>query len=272
MQICLTMPVSFSHIGQRTVNQDTLFPAIGTGGKTPLFIICDGMGGADKGEVASQLLCDAVAGYIESMGSPILDSVHLRSALDIAYRAYLDFLNRHPLVNRMGSTLALLQFHEQGATVAHLGDSRVYQIRAGKVIFQTSDHRQVNDMVEAGIITAAQAATHPWRNRLSRAVTASAGDTDKALNRATAECICLTDIQPGDYFFICTDGVQEQIDNHTLEDLLNQRLSDAEKVDALLTLCHHKTKDNYSGHLVGVSHVSVTEPASLVHATPRYAS
>lgn len=272
MQICLSTPVSFSHIGQRTVNQDTLFPAVGTGQDTPLFIVCDGMGGADKGEVASQLLCDAVAGYVESMGAPVLDSVHLRSALDIAYKAYFTFLSQHPLVNRMGSTLALLQFHENGATVAHLGDSRVYQLRGGNVVFQTKDHRQVNDMVEAGIITEAQAATHPWRNRLSRAVTVNAGDADKSTSRATADCICLTDIQPGDYFFICSDGIQEQIDNDTLANLLNQRLSDVEKVDALLALCQNKTKDNYSAHLIGISYVSATEPASSVRTSPRYAT
>ena len=230
------------------------------------------MGGADRGEVASQLLCDAVAGYVESMGSPVLDSVHLRSALDVAYSAYLNFLSQHPLISRMGSTLALLQFHEHGATVAHLGDSRVYQIRAGKIVFQTKDHRQVNDMVEAGIITIAQAATHPWRNRLSRAVTVSAGDTSKSLSRVTADCICLTGIQPGDYFFICTDGIQEQIDNDTLEALLSQPLSDEEKVDALLSLCRDKTKDNYSAHLVRVSYVPATEPASSAHADSRYAA
>ena len=272
MQICLSTPVSFSHIGQRTVNQDTVFPAVGSGQDSTLFIVCDGMGGADKGEVASQLLCNAVAGYVESMGAPILDSVHLRSALDVAYDAYLNFLSQHPLVNRMGSTLALLQFHEHGATVAHIGDSRVYQLRGGTVVFQTKDHRQVNDMVEAGIITAAQAATHPWRNRLSRAVTVSAGDTDKSTSRATADCVCLTDIQPGDHFFICSDGIQEQVDNDTLANLLNQRLAAVEKVDVLLSLCRDKTKDNYSGHLIGVSYVSATEPVSSVRTSPRYAA
>ena len=226
------------------------------------------MGGADRGDVASQLLCHSVAGYLESMGSPIIDSVHLRSALGIAYEAYRAFLKQNPLVNRMGSTLALLQFHERGATVAHIGDSRVYQIRSGKIIFQTKDHRQVSDMVEAGIITAVQAKTHPWRNRLSRAVVVSA--SDNSVTKVAADCILLTDIQEGDYFFICTDGIQEQVDNDTLEALLIQQLSDTEKMDSLLAVCREMTKDNYSAHLVRVSHVATIEPASSVSTSPRY--
>ncbi len=248
-----------------------MFPAAGEANEdATLFIVCDGMGGADRGDVASQLLCHSVVGYLESMGVPVLDSVHLRSALGIAYDAYRAFLKQNPLVNRMGSTLALLQFHDRGATVAHIGDSRVYQIRAGKIIFQTKDHRQVSDMVEAGIISAVQAKTHPWRNRLSRAVVVSA--SDNSVTPVTADCICLTDIKKGDYFFLCTDGIQEQVDNDALEALLIQPLSDTDKVDSLLAVCREITKDNYSAHLVRVSHVATIEPDSSVSTSPSYVS
>lgn len=271
MQICLSPPISFSQTGQRAQQQDTMFPAAGEANEdATLFIVCDGMGGADRGDVASQLLCHSVVGYLESMGVPVLDSVHLRSALGIAYDAYRAFLKQNPLVNRMGSTLALLQFHDRGATVAHIGDSRVYQIRAGKIIFQTKDHRQVSDMVEAGIISAVQAKTHPWRNRLSRAVVVSA--SDNSVTPVTADCICLTDIKKGDYFFLCTDGIQEQVDNDALEALLIQPLSDTDKVDSLLAVCREITKDNYSAHLVRVSHVATIEPDSSVSTSPSYVS
>lgn len=273
MHIHLSQPISFSHIGQRMINQDTLFPQAGQATEsTPLFIVCDGMGGADKGEIASRLLCDAVLGYVNSMDFPILDAVHLRTALSLAHDAYVAFLGQNPLVNRMGSTLALLQFHDQGATVAHIGDSRVYQFRAGKIIFQTKDHRQVDDMVEAGIITAAQAATHPWRNRLSRAMTVSAVDKDKPENQPSVDCTRLTDVQKGDYFFLCTDGLQEQIDNTALETGLTGGLPDTEKVDLLLAACRDKTKDNYSGHLIGIDYVTATKAAHPVGTVENYAA
>ncbi|QDK78880.1 serine/threonine-protein phosphatase [Spirosoma sp. KCTC 42546] len=267
MQIHPSLPIAFSHIGQRTINQDTLYPARRTATEdTQLFIVCDGMGGADKGEVASQLLCDSIVRYATSMDCPIFDSVHIQAALDLAYQAYYTYLNQQPLVSRMGSTLALLQFHKRGATVAHIGDSRVYQLREGKIIFQTQDHRQVNDMVESGIITAAQALTHPWRNRLSRAVVVSAADKNGPMNPPTPDITVLTDVRAGDYFFMCTDGVLEKIDDYVLSTLLAGDMPDQAKIGSLQALCDGGTKDNYSGYLIGISHVTQTEPVRSVNA------
>jgi protein phosphatase len=260
MHIQPALPVAFSQVGQRTINQDALYPAVDKATEnTQLFLVCDGMGGADKGEVASQLLCEAVVSYVSAMGCPALDSAHMQAALSRAYASYADYLQHHPLVNRMGSTLALLQFHERGATVAHIGDSRVYQLRAGKIIFRTQDHRQVNDMVEAGIITATQALTHPWRNLLSRAVVASLTDADGSPVRPKPDVALLTDIQVGDYFFMCSDGVLETIDDYTLEMIIASNIPDQAKGQSLKTLCTEQTKDNYSAYLIGISYVTQPE-------------
>ncbi len=272
MRIQTALPFAFSHIGQRSINQDALYPAVNVATEnTPLFVVCDGMGGADKGEIASQLLCNAVAGYATAMDYPVFDVVHLQSALDLAYSDYHNYLQQHPLVSRMGSTLALLQLHERGVTIAHIGDSRVYQLRAGKIIFQTQDHRQVNDMVEAGIITVTQALTHPWRNRLSRAVVASSDDTDGRAARTTPAITNLTDVQSGDYFFMCSDGVLETIDNNTLEIVLASNIPDQAKMESLKALCDGQTKDNYSGYLIGISYVTHTESARSISTVKNYA-
>lgn len=263
MHIEPAFPLAFSHIGQRTINQDTLYPAVGSATEqTELFVVCDGMGGADKGEVASQLLCNAIVAYTKSFDHPVLDVVHLRTALGLALGTYRAYLRQHPLVGRMGSTLALLQFHEHGATVAHIGDSRVYQLRGGTIIFQTRDHKQVNDMVEDGIITATQALTHPWRNRLSRAIVADPGNTEKPTGVPTPDVALLTDVRLGDYFFMCTDGVLEQLDDDILQTLLASTIPDQAKLQSLIALCDGQTKDNYSGYLIGISHVTQAEPVS----------
>ncbi|WP_080241172.1 PP2C family protein-serine/threonine phosphatase [Spirosoma rigui] len=267
MHIKPTHPLAFSYIGQRTVNQDALYPAVGLATEeTELFVVCDGMGGADKGEVASQLLCDSVTDYAESFNYPAFDLVHLRTALSMTLDRYRIYLREHPLVGRMGSTLTLLQFHEKGATVAHIGDSRVYQLRAGKIIFQTQDHKQVNDMVDAGIITATQALTHPWRNRLSRAVVAEPGTSTTSRATPTPDVTVITDVQAGDYFFMCTDGVLERLDNYALETLLAGNIPDQAKLQSLIALCDGQTKDNYSGYLIGISQVMqpVAQPSALL--------
>ncbi|GAB3920767.1 PP2C family protein-serine/threonine phosphatase [Larkinella terrae] len=263
MQIQPNLPFAFSHIGQRTINQDTLYPGENAADEqTELFMVCDGMGGADKGEVASQLLCHGVADYARSMGYPVFDIVHLQAALEQVYETYYDYLNQHPLVNRMGSTLTLLQFHQHGVTVAHLGDSRIYQLREGKIIFRTKDHKQVNDMVEAGIITATQALTHPWRNRLSRAVVLNSQESPETAARAVPDLHFLTDVRAGDYFFMCTDGVLEQIDDYVLETILFGNMPDQAKVASLVAVCNEQTKDNYSGYLIGVKNVTESTAVS----------
>lgn len=262
MQIETNLPVAFSCIGERAINQDALYPRETTADeKTQLFVVCDGMGGADKGEVASQLLCRGIAEYAASKREFIFDRENLQEAVNQVCRRYIDYLQQNPFVNRMGSTLALLQFHAHGVTVAHIGDSRIYQLRAGQIIFRTKDHKQVNDMVEAGIITATQALTHPWRNRLSRAVVVRAGESPKPSAQSVPDFTLLTDIQPGDSFFMCTDGVLEQVDDDALESIVSGNASDQVKVASLLALCHEKTKDNYSGYLISVR--SVTQKAAV---------
>ncbi|GAB3948232.1 protein phosphatase 2C domain-containing protein [Spirosoma harenae] len=265
MLLHLTTPFAFSNVGQRPTNQDALYPAVGGAtSETTLFIVCDGMGGADKGEVASELLGKSIMEYATAMDYPILDIVHLQSALDWAYNAYRDYLQCQPFVNRMGSTFALFQAHQQGVTIAHIGDSRVYQIRAGKILFQTRDHRQVADMVESGIITAEQALTHPWRNRLSRAVVCSQSDKSRPTSRPIPDVVMLTDIHPDDYFFMCTDGVLEHIDDYTLEKLMEANVPDQAKIQSIEALCEGRTKDNYSGYLIGIRYVTQTEPVPSI--------
>ncbi|GAB3568613.1 protein phosphatase 2C domain-containing protein [Spirosoma luteolum] len=254
MQIVPNPPLAFSHIGQRPSNQDALFPADPTE-HSRLLLVCDGMGGTDRGDVASQLLCAEIADYARALDYPPFDSVHLRTALDRAVRQYRRYLAGNPTVGRMGSTLALLQLHEAGITIAHIGDSRVYQIRDGQVLFRTHDHRQVLDMVDAGIITASQALTHPWRNRLSRAVLVNADPAIPAAP-ATPDLVLLTDVRPDDYFFLCTDGVGEAVDEDTLCRVLAARFSDQAKLNTLLSLCAGTTHDNYSGFLLSIRAVT----------------
>ena len=273
MEIIPSPPLAFSHIGQRAVNQDSLYPS----GKeateqSSLFIVCDGMGGADKGEVASQLLCQAVATYAEVMDYPVFDAVHLKTALRLAYDEYAIYLKQHPFVNRMGSTLALLQFHEQGATVAHIWRQPGVSDSSWKGCVSNAGPRQINEMVEHGIITAEQAKTHPWRNRLSRAVVMSNAATSSEPSKQPApDVVCLTDVQENDYFFMCTDGVLEQLDGNRLTTILATDMPDSAKVATLQALCQGRTKDNYSGYLIGINRVLATEKKVVTNPFRSYA-
>ncbi|WP_143092752.1 PP2C family protein-serine/threonine phosphatase [Arsenicibacter rosenii] len=258
------LPLSFTETGQRPTNQDALYPAAGIANhQTRVFVVCDGMGGADKGEVASRLLCEAFARYEAVVCPAVFTRDHLREVVEQALSQYGRFMRSNPLINRIGSTVAFLHLHEQGATVAHIGDSRVFQVRNGKVIFQTRDHKQVNDMVDAGIITADQALRHPWRNRLSRSVSLSSTDlTGGPISVPEPEVVHLNDVCEDDYFVLCSDGMLEQVDEPTLETILSAPVSDEDKLRILLQRCENQVKDNYSGYVVHIKSVGKPKPVA----------
>lgn len=258
------LPLSFTETGQRPTNQDALYPAAGIANHlNRVFVVCDGIGGADKGEVASHLLCEAFARYEAVVCPAVFTREHIREVFEQALTRYARFMKTNPLLNRIGSTVAFLQLHEQGATVAHVGDSRVFQVRNGKVVFQTRDHKQVNDMVDAGIITAEQARHHPWRNRLSRSVSLSSTElTGWLFHAPEPDVIHLNDVREDDYFLLCSDGLLEQVDEEALETILAAPVSDEDKLRMLLQRCENQVKDNYSGYLVHIKSVGKPKPVA----------
>ncbi|GAB2767370.1 hypothetical protein GCM10027275_07120 [Rhabdobacter roseus] len=254
MTITIDTPVTFSLIGQRVSNQDYVYPADEW---SRLFIVCDGIGGWDQGEVASQLVAEAVARFMQQHPTNCINETYFAEALASAYYDLREFLIKNPLLSRLGSTLALLQLTNAGATVVHIGDSRVYQIRGGAILHQTQDHKYVQELVSEGIITEEQALHHPRRNSLSRSVGVDSNRFPPRMDKG--EITHLTDVQAGDYFFLCTDGVIEQIDDQALGNIFSRYAFSQEIVNHLLTLCSNLTRDNYSGCLVKIKSVSKEE-------------
>ena len=124
----ILQPYNMHELGQRENQEDSLFPSLDQQTQDDrLFILCDGMGGHEKGEVASSTVCEAMSKTILSRWNtdePLSDEL-LQQALDEAYDA-LDAKDNGE-ARKMGTTMTLLCFHAQGVTVAHIGDSRVEQ-------------------------------------------------------------------------------------------------------------------------------------------------
>lgn len=263
MMISLVEPIAFRYDGQRPNNEDFIWPELGKATQqSTLFIVCDGMGGWDKGEVASKLVAETIATYVARHPVGRMDEAYLKEAINVAHQQLVAYITSNQLVNRMGTTMALLHLHEAGVTVATVGDSRVYHIRDGQVRFQTTDHRQVLEMVRDGIITEEQAKTHPWRNRLSRSIAVQSPGADGLPPRPPdrADVTQLTDLQRGDYFFLCTDGVLEQITTDLLTAYLATDQTNADKLAAIVARCEGQTKDNYAGYLIQLANVVAPTP------------
>ena len=153
MKITLGQTFSFCQKGQRSNQEDARYPDCDTPDKAQrFFVVCDGVGGSEGGEVASHTVCQAFAKAMSKVDfSKDFTNKAFNEALDAAYNA-LD--NSARPGTDMATTMTFAAFHSAGATLCHIGDSRVYQIRPTQgIIYRSDDHSQVNQMVHSGIIT-----------------------------------------------------------------------------------------------------------------------
>lgn len=260
---------SLQELGQRGNQEDSLFPALGK--STPddrLFVLCDGMGGHEKGEVASATVCETISRVILSTWHPdeALSDELFQQALSSAFDA-LDAKDNGE-ERKMGTTLTFLCLHAKGATVAHIGDSRIYQLRPAsknfpaQIVFRTQDHSLVNDLVKIGEITEEEAKHHPQKNVITRAMQPCQE------HRAKADIAHLTDIKPGDYFFMCSDGMLEQsTDDNILNIITKPNATDKQKLEMLRQVTE-ENKDNHTAHLIYIDKVEDSMASSEPTGNP----
>lgn len=247
---------NLQELGQRTNQEDSLFPALGKSTSDDrLFVLCDGMGGHEKGEVASATVCETLSRVILSAWHPgeVLSDELFLQALSAAYDA-LDAKDNGE-ERKMGTTLTFLCLHASGATVAHIGDSRIYQLRpaskntSARIVFRTQDHSLVNDLVKIGEITEEEAKHHPQKNVITRAMQPCQE------HRAKADIAHLTDILPGDYFYMCSDGMLEEAsDENILNIITKPNATDEQKLEMLRNVTE-ENKDNHTAHLIHIDKV-----------------
>ncbi len=260
MKINIFEPYCFTEIGERGNNEDCIYPLVGYGtSNDKLFLVCDGVGGHIGGEIASEVACKAISDFFNTHRNQEIDEFFIKEAIANAKRSIKN-VQEEKSIQGIATTLALLCFTIKGVIIAHLGDSRIFQLRNNKIILQTQDHTLVNNLVKAGMITREAAKTHPNRNQLTR-----------SLNGEKLEDIpeiqIITDVKVGDYFFLCSDGVLEQVDSdEVLEYCIfqNDSLTNKDRLEVIRCKCYGKTKDNFSAYLVQVSSVEEdSNPHSL---------
>ena len=248
MRIEIYPPLSIHEIGQRNNQEDSIIQW-----NNRLFVLCDGMGGHEHGEVASQTVCQSLVNWFEghvNPNEPFTDN-QLRTALEYAYKELDKYADGSP--KQMGTTLTLLYIGSNGVTAAHMGDSRIYHIRPGEgILYQSRDHSLVFDLFQAGEITYEEMATYPQKNIITRAMTPGKD------NRMRPDIIQITDIKPDDYLYLCSDGMLEQMSNNDLVSLLCSNASDKEKLQQLAAASANSL-DNHSAWLIHVKDVKMEE-------------
>jgi serine/threonine protein phosphatase PrpC len=196
---------------QRRANEDSLLA------RSPLFVVADGMGGAQAGEVASRIAVESFEAGINDASSAE-ESLALR-ALDANTRIY-ELAQNDPDHAGMGTTLTAVYVGEREVAIAHVGDSRAYCLRDGELLRLTDDHSLVDELIRQGRLTPEEAEDHPQRSIITRALgPESAVEVDTRTFHARA----------GDVYLLCSDGLTTMLSEAKLAEVLlsHARLRDA---------------------------------------------
>ncbi|HEX3612019.1 MAG TPA: PP2C family serine/threonine-protein phosphatase [Sporichthyaceae bacterium] len=162
-----------------------------------LLMVADGMGGHAAGEVASTVAVSTLAGLDDDVPSTeLLDT--LAAAVNAANEAISDMVEKHPHLDGMGTTLTALLWSGRRVGIVHVGDSRAYLLRDGRLQQITHDHTFVQQLQDEGRITAEEAAVHPQRSLLLRALDGRSNPEPD---------LSVREVHPGDRYLVCSDGL-----------------------------------------------------------------
>ncbi len=234
---------------RRTANEDRLLVLPASG----LFLVADGVGGHRGGQVASQTAVDVFTEVFATHPATDLVSV-VRSTIAQANGKIFKASHEVPDLEGMASTLVLVAIEGMRAVIAHVGDSRVYRFDGRKLYCETEDHSEVNDAVRAGTMTVAQAAKHPHRNIINRALGADA-EVEADLKVVTLEALTS--------FLLCSDGITRHISDLELEKLMNSGQHPNNICAQLKDMCFARgAEDNLTAVIVDCGERAYVEEAT----------
>jgi len=232
----------------RTNNED----AVAVDAEVSLAVLADGMGGYNAGEVASQMVTNFIVTelgrWLREASSQASDA-EVRRAMDIcvdnANRAIFNAANANPHYAGMGTTLVVAVFRDNRLMLGHVGDSRCYRLRAGRLQQITRDHSLLQEQIDAGLITPEQAAFSANKNLVTRAV----GVEDTVLLETHQH-----EVLPGDEFLMCSDGLSDMLDDAGIAQLMQAADGLEARAHALIDAANDAGgKDNISVVLVRAS-------------------
>ena len=263
MIIKINAPVGIYEIGARAKQEDALFPSLGElPQEQQVVVVCDGIGGHDYGEIASSVVSRAVGAWVRDYVSDDSPMTYEKALEAVAFaQEQLNAASReHPSDKPMGTTLAMLVIGRNGIVAAHIGDSRIYHVRpsSGTILYRSRDHSLVNDLFMKGVLSRRETELSTKRSILTRAMLPSPQPAQ------TPDVAMITNVEPGDYFLVCSDGVCGEItDEQLLEVLMRNNSGDQMKLAAIQMLAKNGS-DNRTAVLFQVDSVHHEEGETLL--------
>lgn len=227
---------------KRPVNEDSFLELSRLG----LFAVADGVGGAQAGDFASQMAMETLGEAFNNLPENFDAEQALKIAIQHANQSIFTMSSELPQLASMATTIAALHLSGNIATIAHVGDSRVYRIEPdGTLKRETADHSVVEEEVRAGRMTPEQALVHPSRNVISRAL--GAEDTVEIdIKTIMAE--------PGTMFLLCSDGITRHIEDPELEQIFGDEVEPNVLVEQMKSICYSRgAEDNLTAVVVRIA-------------------
>ncbi|MFN8160379.1 MAG: Stp1/IreP family PP2C-type Ser/Thr phosphatase [Solirubrobacterales bacterium] len=237
---------------QRTANEDSCYV------RAPVFVIADGMGGAQAGEVASKAAVDVFERDLRE-GPP---EQMLSETIEAANREIHDLARSDPSLAGMGTTLtaAVVDAGAEEVAIGHVGDSRAYRLRDGRLERLTRDHSLVEEMRRKGQITEAQAEDHPQRSVITRAL---GPEPEVEVDLQTVPALA------GDVFLLCSDGLTDMIGEAAISRLLAGATSMEAAVRALVAEANRAGgRDNITAVAFRLEDAATVAPAAPAGPAP----
>src|SRR5436309_5920032 len=211
---------------KRPVNEDSFLADHDRG----IFAVADGVGGAEAGEVASQTAVDVLK---EAFRHRIGDGDDVEDLLELAIQRANSSIHQmaaeNPRFSMMATTVVALHLDGNRATIGHVGDSRLYRLTPdGQLLRETEDHSVVEEEVRAGRMTPEQAANHPSKNVISRALGAE--------NSVEAD-MKVIEVEDGSFFLLCTDGITRHLPDNELRQVMTSDVTPAELCEEMKRRC-----------------------------------
>lgn len=226
-----------SRIGGREENQDHVWFV-----DTPiglLLVVCDGMGGGPGGRTASHTAVDTILSLIKDVSPKTDPKDALCYGIEKANEVLYNMAVENAELRGMGTTVVAMLANENSATVAHVGDSRLYQLRKGNIVFRTADHSQVAELVRAGRLTEEEARNHPRSNIITRAL---------GIRPEVEIDIDHLSFHPQDRFVLCSDGIWGMMPQEQLVQRFTRPMGIIELADLIASEVDAQGFDNGGGH------------------------
>jgi len=239
----------------RSHNEDTIFCSAKPVGSLPnLYVVADGMGGHNAGEVASSKSLEYSKDFIYNSTYPILTQPEdildiLVTAANQANKDVFDLSISNPGYHGMGTTFTACSIINDTMAVAHIGDSRIYTIGTDGIVQITNDHTFVQELVDAGSIAPHEAKVHPQRNMLTRVLGCD------PLTESEGSLHYLSGV---DSILLCSDGLTDMLSDETIYNIANQQAPPKARAEALITAANQQGGiDNISVVIIDICEVII---------------